>query len=213
VKVESLQNKPRDTKSHWEKTYAEKPETALSWYQEEPALSLAYIRHAGLGRQSRIIDVGGGASLLVDCLLNEGFAHIAVLDISAAALETARRRLGPRARQVEWIEQDITLFQPAQSYALWHDRALFHFLTRRKDRVAYVKALRRSLHPGSQVIIAAFAPGGPTMCSGLPIVKWDSAGLLQEMGEGFELEEFETAVHVTPMNKEQLFTYHRFVKS
>lgn len=159
-----------------------------------------------------IIDVGGGASLLVDFLLQEGYQDIAVLDVSGIALNKARRRLGDRASRVEWIEQDITCFEAERKYGLWHDRALFHFLILRKERKKYIQALRRALQAGGQLVISTFAIGGPARCSGLDIVQYDARKLKRELGEDFTLLEQEQVLHQTPAQKDQLFGFYRFIR-
>lgn len=199
-----------DTKQHWERVYAEKSPLEVSWYQKEPAVSLRLIERCALAREAAIIDVGGGASVLVDRLLDAGYRRLTVLDISARALECARARLGPRAQQVAWIEADVTRFEPACPYALWHDRAVFHFLTRAEDRGHYLQTLRRALPAGGHLVLAAFAIGGPTRCSGLDIVQYDAAGLSAELGVRFELVDRIAETHLTPAGKAQQFTYFRF---
>ncbi len=196
-------------KSHWEKVYGEKPVDQVSWFQTEPRVSLGLIQAAGLGQQDRIIDIGGGASVLVDFLLRHGYPHPAVLDISAAALAHARARLGALADQVEWLEADVTEFAPAREFALWHDRAVFHFLTQAEDRVKYRQALESALLPRGQVIIATFAKGGPKKCSGLDIVQYDAESLGAELGQGFELLETREEIHRTPRATDQHFIYFR----
>lgn len=200
-------------KNHWEKIYSEKSPLEVSWYQEEPRFSLNMIHHSGIGKEEPVIDVGGGASVLVDCLLAEGYRRLAVLDISSAALAAAKSRLGAKASLVEWFETDITEFQPPHDFALWHDRAVFHFLTQAKDREKYVAAARKALRPQGQLILAAFAIGGPEKCSGLEVVQYDSKKLLGEVGDGFRLVEEAVEVHVTPAKKEQLFSYFRLLRS
>ena len=199
-----------DRKAHWQKIYRDKSPLEVSWFQQEPTLSLALIHAAGIDRNAAIIDVGGGASVLVDHLLDEGHAGLAVLDISGNALDSARKRLGDRAATVEWFEQDITRFEAPHPFALWHDRAVFHFLTDADDRRRYVKSLRHALLPGGHVIIAAFAIGGPEKCSGLEIVQYDADRLCRELGPDFELMEQRDEVHVTPAGRDQQFSYFRF---
>jgi trans-aconitate methyltransferase len=200
-------------KQHWEDVYASKAVHETSWHQAEPAPSLAMIRHAAGGRKPSLIDVGGGASLLVDSLLDEGFADLTVLDISGHALEQARLRLGRRASRVEWVEADITQFEPGRTYEIWHDRAAFHFLTEAEDRRRYVEVLLRSLAESGQVIIAAFAPDGPEKCSGLDIVRYDARALGAELGPAFVQVEERYEVHLTPAGREQRFGFHRFRKN
>jgi SAM-dependent methyltransferase len=201
-----------DPKAHWEGVYSEKRPEQTSWHQEEPALSLALIERSAIGRDAALIDIGGGASRLVDHLLARGYSDLTVLDISAAALRQARERLGGRAAEVTWEVADITRFEPSRPFALWHDRAVFHFLTRSEDRLAYVDRLKRGVEPGGQVIIAAFAPDGPKRCSGLDIVRYGSAKLGVELGEDFNLEEEQREIHRTPAGSEQRFGFYRFRK-
>ncbi len=201
-----------DSKDHWERIYRDKSPYEVSWYQNVPRLSLALIENSGVTRDAPIIDVGGGASKLVDRLHRHGYTRLAVLDIAAAALQHARERMGDAAHDIEWYEADATRFQPPHAFALWHDRAVFHFLVSAEDRGAYVDVLTRSLQPKGQLIIAAFAIGGPLRCSGLDIVQYDAAKLNRELGPGFELVEQCAESHLTPAGKKQAFGYYRFVK-
>lgn len=202
-----------DRKAHWQNVYQEKSALDVSWYQKEPALSLKLIRSTQVASDESIIDVGGGASLLVDYLCREGFMNLAVLDISDNALASAKKRLGDSAKNVEWFEADITQFNAPHQFSLWHDRAVFHFLTDQSDRKSYVEALKCALKSGGHLIIAAFAIGGPEKCSGLEIVQYDSDKLIAELGEDFELVEERNEVHITPSNKEQKFMYFRFIRT
>lgn len=197
-----------DRKNHWEGVYRDKSPLEVSWYQQEPALSLEFIAKSALTLNSPIIDVGGGASLLVDCLCGLGHTRLSVLDISGRALAKSRERLGAMGERVDWIESDITSFVPAEEYSLWHDRAVFHFLTQADDRAAYVRALTRGLSPGGYLILAAFAIGGPTQCSGLDIVQYDADRLLAELGAGFTLLGQQQELHRTPAGKQQAFGYY-----
>ncbi len=199
-------------KAHWEEVYRTRPTTEVSWFQAEPALSLALIRTAEIGSDEPIIDIGGGASLLVDRLLAEGFAQLTVLDISGVALSHARGRLGSQAEAVEWIEGDVTHFEPPRPFALWHDRAVFHFLTEVADRRRYVQTMARSLRPGGEALIATFAVDGPTRCSGLEVVQYDRQRLTAEVGEHFTLLESLEETHTTPANAEQRFAWFRLRK-
>lgn len=199
-----------DAKSHWNKVYTTKASDAVSWYQPHALLSLGLIeRVAGRpGAPARLIDVGGGASTLVDDLLLRKIANVSVLDISGAALDVARRRLGTRAADVRWIEGDITTVElPADGYDIWHDRAVFHFLTHPAARAAYVEQVRRAVRPGGHVIVAAFAPDGPLQCSGLPVVRYAPASLHAEFGGAFELLEQLSEDHHTPGGAVQHFVY------
>lgn len=198
-----------DRRQHWERIYTEKSPEAVSWHQNKPGLSLDLIRASGIALDAPILDVGGGASTLVDCLLGDGYTRVAVLDISARALAHARTRLGTKAQQAEWFEADVTAFRPPRRFELWHDRAVFHFLTDPADRAHYVEVMFNALVPGGHVIIAAFAIGGPTRCSGLDIVQYDAAKLLTELGKRFSLLEERPEIHRTPAGKEQQFVYFR----
>ena len=169
------------------------------------------VLRSGLEPGAAIIDVGGGASLLVDRLLARGYEKLAVLDISAKALAYAKHRLGERAAGIEWHEADVTAFNPAHTYALWHDRAVFHFLTESSDRRRYVTTLERSLQAGGHLIMAAFAIGGPERCSGLDIVQYDAGKIGAELGPAFELMEECSELHETPGGKTQQFSYFRFI--
>jgi ubiquinone/menaquinone biosynthesis C-methylase UbiE len=199
-------------KKHWEQVYTSKSSLEVSWYQAEPRLSLELIQRSGLGKDAPLIDVGGGASLLVDRLQAQGYRRLAVLDISGAALAVARQRLGVQAEEIEWYEADVTQFSAPHAFSLWHDRAVFHFLTAAEDRRRYVEVLNRTLVSGGHVIIAAFALGGPTRCSGLEIVQYDAAKLMAELGPDFHLEEHQTETHLTPAGKEQQFGFFRLRK-
>lgn len=201
-----------DRRQHWEKVYRDKSPLEVSWYQQEPTLSLELIRHCRLNQSEAIIDVGGGASLLVDKLLDAGYEQLAVLDISSNALDAAKQRLGQKADHVEWFSADITDFTAPHPFALWHDRAVFHFLTEAEDRRKYINTLKSSLPTGGHLIIAAFAIGGPAKCSGLDIVQYDAAKLSRELGDEFQLLEETGETHLTPSGGEQLFSYFRFVR-
>lgn len=196
------------SKEHWEKVYSTRATDAVSWFQPHADLSLGLIMAAGVGRDASIIDVGGGASTLVDDLLENGFTKVSVLDLSAAALETARKRLGSRASRVRWIEADITRADlPAGEYDVWHDRAVFHFLTSPEDRAAYVKAVFRSVKPGGHVIVATFAEDGPLQCSGLPVMRYRADELHAEFGDSFRLLDHRKEAHHTPSGTVQQFVY------
>ena len=200
-------------KDHWEGVYKDKSPFEVSWYQKEPTVSLELIRQLSLKDSDFIIDVGGGASTLAGCLLEEGFKNITVLDLSSNALACARQQLGERSTLIEWQVEDITNFVPGHKYNLWHDHAVFHFLTDRNDRKKYKQALEISIGVGGYVIIAAFSIGGPTKCSGLDIVQYDAAKLKNELGKDFMLIEERLEKHVTPAGKEQAFGYYVFTKN
>ncbi len=197
-------------KSHWNDAYEGKSESTVSWFQKKPECSLELINHSGVPRSGTLIDVGGGASLLVDYLIRDGFTDITVLDISHVALCTAQARLGERKKLISWIEADITLFQTTEQFDLWHDRAVFHFLTQASERKRYINLLHQSIKPGGHVIIATFAIGGPKKCSGLNIVQYDATKLSQELGEIFTLIEQKDELHITPSGHKQAFGYYHF---
>jgi len=200
-------------KEHWEKVYREKSPLAVSWYQREPDLSLALIDRAAVPLDAPVIDIGAGASTLVDKLCERGYKNISVLDVSAAALAHSKSRLAQEANRVNWYEEDVTRFRPPQRYALWHDRAVFHFLTGRADRQRYINVLEQALQPGGQVIMLTFAIDGPARCSGLDIVQYDAEKLSLELGADYELVETGCEVHFTPSGGQQKFAYFRFLNS
>jgi SAM-dependent methyltransferase len=197
---------------HWQNVYATKDEKEVSWYQDNPVLSLDLIAASGVARDAAIIDVGGGASRLVDALLDRGFQAITILDLSAKALEATKQRLGRRAKGVNWVVADITTWEPTRRYDLWHDRAAFHFLTEAADRDAYVARLKQAVRSGGHLIIATFALDGPEKCSGLPVVRYDPQALARTLGPGFELVESRRHDHLTPGGNTQRFQFSRFVR-
>jgi 2-polyprenyl-3-methyl-5-hydroxy-6-metoxy-1,4-benzoquinol methylase len=199
-----------NTKAHWEQIYSEKTPDQVSWYQKTPEISLQLIKQTGIDKDAAIIDIGGGSSTLVDCLLDNGYTNISVLDISRTALEYAQQRLAQKAVQVTWLVSDITEYHSSSSYDIWHDRAVFHFLTDAEDRKRYITVLKHSLKPNGHVIIAAFAIGGPKQCSGLDIVQYDARKLMMELGEEFELIDQVGEIHRTPTNHEQKYGYFLF---
>lgn len=200
-----------DRMRHWDAVYQAKAPTGVSWYQPHLRQSLSLVRASPLGKDARVIDVGGGASTLVDDLLDAGFRRPAVLDVSRQALERAKTRLGARADEVTWIEGDVTdVSLPAQAYDVWHDRAVFHFLVTEEDRAAYVAQLRRALRPGGQAVIAAFSPNAPPTCSGLEVIRYSPERLSAELGGGFTLLDSSIEAHQTPFGTTQEFIYCRF---
>lgn len=197
-----------NTKTHWETIYQTKAPTQVSWYQEHSLLSLQFITNTSVDKSGQIIDIGGGISTLVDDLLANGYENVSVLDISAASLQTAQQRLGSQAQKINWIEADITQSQlPHQFYDIWHDRAVFHFLTKAEDRQKYVEAVRRSVKQGGHIIVATFAPDGPDKCSGLEVVRYDEDGLHYEFGDDFEVVDSTRETHHTPFGTDQKFVY------
>jgi len=197
-------------KSHWENVYTGKGETEVSWFQENPAPSLELIASLGLPAEASIIDIGGGASRLVDILVERNLGKVTVLDVSAAALEAARKRLGEEGAGVKWVAADITSWEPAQAYDVWHDRAAFHFLTESADQSAYVACLKKAVRPGGYVIIGTFALDGPEKCSGLAVVRHDAASLSAALGGGFELIDTRRHDHITPWGALQRFQFSTF---
>ena len=203
----------QNQKEHWEKVYQTKPADAVSWFQEHAMRSLEIIRSIGAPMDANIIDVGGGASTLVDDLLNGGFKHVSVLDLSASALEVAHARLGARGKDVTWIAGDIRdVNLPDQVYDIWHDRAVFHFLTDPADRAGYVRQVIKAVKPGGHVIVATFAPDGPEQCSGLPVARYAPDQLHSEFGPSFELIEHASEEHKTPWGSVQHFVYCHCLK-
>lgn len=201
-----------DRQKHWEEVYSNKSPLEVSWFQADPALSLQLIQATGIDKSAAIIDVGGGASRLVDFLLSHEYNNVSVLDISSQAIEHARGRLGDKASHVDWLVEDITGFSAAHKYDLWHDRAVFHFLTDAGDRQKYVANMNDALVKGSHVIIATFAIGGPDKCSGLEIVQYDEKKIQKELGTGYKLQDVHHELHTTPANKQQQFIYFHFIK-
>ena len=197
-------------REHWDRVYDGRATTVHSWYEREPNSSLALIRASGIKESDPIIDVGGGASYLVDALLAQGFQDLAVLDISSAVLQTLGSRLGARVSSVALLPANVTTFVPLRRYALWHDRAVFHFLTDLKDRQAYVDTLKAALKPSGQAIIATFGPQGPQKCSGLAAVRYDVETLSTSLGDDFSLLESSLQEHRTPTGTAQQFLYCRF---
>ncbi len=193
---------------HWEAVYASKLPSSVSWYRPRLERSLAWIEQCAPDREAPILDVGGGASTLVDALLELGYTNIAVADLSSHALTHARERLGERSESVRWIVGDVTTpLVDAQSCDVWHDRAVFHFLTQPEPVARYVEQLSRALRPGGHAIVATFAPDGPERCSGLPIRRYSAEELAAVLGEDLELIEDANEVHITPSGSPQSFTY------
>jgi SAM-dependent methyltransferase len=199
-----------DRLRHWENVYATKDEKEVSWFEESPETSLALIRSTGVNAGSSVIDIGGGASRLVDALIDEGFEAITVLDLSEKALTIAKARLGALGTRVRWVVADVTKWQPSETYDFWHDRAALHFLTDPEDRIAYAGRVRKAVRPGGHVIIGTFAPDGPERCSGLRVVRHDAVSLGEMLGSEFELIESRPYSHRTPTGATQRFQFSRF---
>lgn len=193
--------------AHWDNAYATKGEMGVSWFEDMPALSLDLVKQRGAIAQSSLIDIGGGASRLADALLNEGMRDITVLDLSTAALDAAKARLGPAAQHIEWIAADMTAWQPTRTYDVWHDRAAFHFLTEPDDRAAYVERLAAAVRPRGHAIIATFAMDGPERCSGLPVMRYDPVALAKVVGPAFQLVDQRSHTHATPWGSTQTFQF------
>jgi SAM-dependent methyltransferase len=197
-------------RAHWQNVYTTKSEREVSWFQENPAPSLELIALAGLSEGASIIDIGGGASRVVDALVERNSGEITVLDLSTAALDVARQRLGDKAAAVKWVAADITTWEPAQTYDVWHDRAAFHFLTDPADQSAYLDRLRKAVRRGGHVIIGTFALDGPEKCSGLPIVRYDAKSLSAMLGPDFKLIDARRHDHATPWGALQRFQFSTF---
>ncbi len=199
-----------DRSVHWESVYEEVPSREMGWFQEVPLTSLELLEELEVPRSASILDVGGGDSRFVDGLLDRGFDDLTVLDLSAKALARSRARLDARSTGVTWIEADVTSFRPERKYDVWHDRAVFHFLTKAEWRAGYRRAVLGALPSGGNVIIATFAADGPRSCSGLPIRRYSPESLAAELGEELELIEARPIVHSTPGGGQQKFNFCRF---
>lgn len=202
-----------DRKHHWNQVYETKGADDISWFQARPERSLRLIAATGVAKADAILDVGGGTSLLVDYLLDDGYRDLTVLDISGAALKQAQTRLGERASLVRWIETDITGFRTDRPFGLWHDRAVFHFLTEPNEQRRYVAALARALPAGGHAILGTFAIDGPEKCSGLPVARYDAARMITVLESTFRLIEQVDEVHLTPWQSEQRFSFFRLVRT
>ena len=196
--------------AHWQNVYKEKAENQVSWFQETPAISLELIEAIHPKFDSAIIDIGGGASRLVDVLVRAGYRDLSVLDVSENAIAMAKARMGESTAMVKWIVADVTQWEPTRRYDLWHDRAAFHFLSEAADRTAYVERLTSALRPGGHAIIGTFAVDGPERCSGLPVVRYDAELLSATLGKAFAFVETRRHDHRTPMGSVQLFQFSIF---
>lgn len=201
-------------KEHWEKVYLSKPSTEVSWYQARLTKSLELIAAAGIEKEARIIDVGGGASTLAEDLLANGYHHLTVLDISSEALNQSKKRLGEKSKKITCLEADIlTADLPKNVFDLWHDRAVFHFLTNPKDRKTYLEVMKQSLKPDGFLIIASFSLEGPQKCSGLEVMRYSPDTLSQELEDAFVLLKTFNERHQTPFGTFQNFIYCLFQKT
>ena len=199
-------------KNHWEKIYAHKTPDEMSWTQEKPEFSLKLIEKLQLSKQAKILDVGGGNSNLVDHLLALGYENISVLDISSAALEQSKKRLGEKAKKVNWIISDISEFHPKEKYDLWHDRAAFHFFTNEMDIETYVTIANKALCNNGYMLIGGFSEDGPDMCSGIPVIKYSEKTLSEVFDTHFKKLECVTVKHQTPSEKIQNFIFCSYKK-
>ena len=198
-----------ETRAHWEDVYRDKASDEVSWFQGRPELSLGMIERSATSQDAAIIDVGAGDSRLAGCLLDAGFEHVWVLDIAESALDRARRQLGDRAPKVHWVQADITRARLGRRFEVWHDRAVFHFLTDAGDRARYRRTMLDALEPGGHAVIATFALDGPERCSGLPIVRYSPRTLHAELGPALEPVETAVEVHETPWGTSQSFQFTR----
>jgi 2-polyprenyl-3-methyl-5-hydroxy-6-metoxy-1,4-benzoquinol methylase len=197
-----------DTQSHWERVYGTKAPTEVSWFRPHLDTSLSLIERVAGDRSTSIIDVGGGQSTLVDDLIARGYGNVTVLDIARTAIEHAKQRLGSASDRVKWLIADITQADlPARSYDVWHDRAVFHFLTEPEQRRAYVRQVAAAVKPGGHVIVGTFGPEGPNKCSGLDVMRYDADSLHGEFGSHFRLIESSRELHKTPFGSTQQFLY------
>lgn len=198
-----------DMQEHWDSVYGSRAPDQVSWFRPHLETSLALIDRAARGnRLASIIDVGGGASTLVDDLIKRGYSNVTVLDISQAALDVAQKRLAEAAESIRWLRADVAQADlPAHSYDVWHDRAVFHFLTTREQRVAYVRNVASAVKPGGHVIVSTFGPEGPTKCSGLDVMRYDAESLHGEFGPQFRVVESSKELHDTPFGTRQQFLY------
>jgi SAM-dependent methyltransferase len=201
-----------DKKEHWESIYRTKDASELSWTQERPSPSLEWIVDAIPDRSAAIIDIGGGLSPLAEFLLDVGYSRPTVLDISEDAIKTAKERIGKRQSLVDWIVADVTTEKLIRKFTLWHDRAVFHFLTSRADRERYIENVRTSLTAQGKILLATFSPNGPGQCSGLDVMRFDESALSTELGSEFRLLRSARHTHQTPWGRAQEFQYCLFEK-
>jgi trans-aconitate methyltransferase len=194
-----------DRAAHWESVYTRNQTDGVSWFQSVPVISLELMDALGIAADSSLVDVGGGASVLVDVLLRKGFTDLTVLDVSDSALRASRARVGVDA-PVTWIAHDLLTWKPTRPYDLWHDRAVFHFMSGSEIEV-YQDLVKQSVAPGGSIIMATFAPNGPEWCSGLPVTRYSASQLSAVLGSGFTMVEERREVHTTPGGATQPFTW------
>lgn len=201
-----------DLQAHWQHIYETSDDEELSWFETVPSLSLDLLLAPSLSPDMTIVDVGGGSSRLVDSLLDRGFTDVTVLDISDAALERSKRRLGERADSVHWVVADVVRWEPSRKFAAWHDRALFHFLTTNRQRWDYRSTMENAVLPGGIVVIGTFSTFGPERCSGLPVQRYSAMSLAEELGDRFRWTATRKMEHRTPADVMQHFQFSRFVR-
>ena len=199
-------------KQHWEKVFETKADSEKSWFQPFPETSVQFIKDLNIPKDAAIIDVGGGDSYLADVLLHEGYKDITVLDISAKALQNARKRLGKKANRIKWVESDVLNFHPVKKYDCWHDRAVFHFVTDKKDITAYKKQIAGSVKDEGKLIVGTFSEKGPEICSGLPVHRYSQQQLTNTLSRNFKKIKCIEEIHQTPFNTSQSFTFCSFRK-
>jgi hypothetical protein len=197
----------RKTQEHWDQVYSTKRDTEVSWYQAHPEHSLELVRSVAPSFSASILDVGGGASRLVDELVGLGYSNLTVLDVSHFALDRSKARLGRKSDDVSWIVADVTQWKPVRAWDVWHDRAVFHFLTTTEDQNAYITALEAATKTGSSAIISTFALDGPDRCSGLPVQRYSPATLAARIGSRFQMISQSSEAHTTPSGTTQRFSY------
>jgi 2-polyprenyl-3-methyl-5-hydroxy-6-metoxy-1,4-benzoquinol methylase len=201
-----------DRGEHWDRVYTDKADTALTWFQPEPSLSLALLDALHIEPGASVVDVGAGASRLVDALLDRGFDDITLLDVAGSALEVTRRRLGPRGTQIQWIAADVLAWHPDRQFDVWHDRAAFHFFVDPIDRTRYVDVVKAAVSVGGHVLIATFAPDGPEHCSGLPTARYDTESLSAVFDDSFVVADTRREEHRSPAGTMQPFTWTAFTR-
>lgn len=201
-----------DRKKHWEKIYQTKALEEVSWYQSRPETSLEFFRYYDVPKTARIVDIGGGDSLLVDHLLAEGYQNISVLDISEAAIARAQQRLGAKAQQVTWMVADAASFSPTEKYDFWHDRAAFHFLTEESEVNSYIRTAQQSISPGGILVVGTFSEKGPDKCSGITVKKYSETSMSERLKEYFEKIRCITVDHQTPSGTVQNFVFCSYRK-
>lgn len=200
------------SRDHWQEIYSSRNDEELSWFEPAPSISLDLLLAPSVMPEMPVLDVGGGSSRLVDTLLDRGFKDITVLDIAEASLEKSKRRLANRADQVHWIAADIATWEPDRKYAAWHDRAMFHFLTTRRQRWDYRTTMENAVQSGGLVVIGTFSTLGPEKCSGLPVQRYSALTLSEELGDRFRWTATRKVEHLTPAGKMQHFQFSRFVR-